>query len=68
MLVLCSTQIAAGGRLTTVPGANLRRTTTTMAAQTAENLLKTAVKVQFRPTPLMTSAVSEAVPSLQPLA
>ena len=50
-LVLCSTQFTVGGRLSTVPGASLTRTTTTMALQTADSLLSTAIKVRFRHTP-----------------
>ena len=66
VLVLLSTRFTVGGRLSTVPGANMMRTTTSMAAQTAKTSLETAVKV--RDTLFDSSAVADRVLSLQPLA
>ena len=68
VLVLLSTRFTVGGRLFTVPGANMMRTTTSMAAQTAKTSLTTAVKVRLRHTLLKLSTVSEGVPSPQPVA
>ena len=68
MLVLLSTRFTVGGRLFTVPGANMMRTTTSMAAKTAKSPLTTASEVPLRRTLLTSSAVSEGLLPTQPVA
>ena len=68
VLVLLSTRFTVGGRLFTVPGASMMRTTTSMAAQTAKSLLRTASEVRLRDMLLKSSDMSEGVQSLQPVA